>query len=50
MAKKVKGSVAKSQERDEPDMVKAHAENLKAAKVKATLIETRRAQLPPNER
>ncbi|HEV2576541.1 MAG TPA: hypothetical protein VGU25_04965 [Acidobacteriaceae bacterium] len=50
MAKKVKGAEAKSQERDEPDMVKAHAENLKAANVKGAQIETRRAQLPPNKR
>jgi hypothetical protein len=50
MAKKVKGSLAKTLERDEPDMVKALAENLKAANVKAAQIETRRAQLPPNKR
>jgi len=50
MAKKVKGSVAKSQERDEPDMVRAHAENLKAANVKGAQIETRRSQLPPAKR
>jgi hypothetical protein len=50
MSKKVKGNEAKTQERDEPEMVKANAENLKAANVKAAQIETRRAQLPPNKR
>jgi hypothetical protein len=49
-AKKMSGAGAKGMERDEPDRVKAHAENLKAANVKGAQIETRRAQLPPNKR
>jgi hypothetical protein len=49
-AKKISGAVAKEMERDEHDMVKAHAENLKAANVKGEQIETRRAQLPPRKR
>ena len=48
--KKMTGTAAKKMERDEPDMVKAHAENLKAANVTGAQIETRRAQLPPNKR
>jgi len=50
MAKKVKGSLAKTLERDEQDMVKARAENLKALNVKAEREELRREQLPPRKR
>lgn len=48
--KTLHGAAAKSMERDEPLKVKANAENMKAANVKAATIETRRAQLPPNKR
>ncbi|HEY4009355.1 MAG TPA: hypothetical protein VGM11_04325 [Acidobacteriaceae bacterium] len=48
--KRLSGAAAKNMERDEPLKVKADAENRKAANVKASTIETRRAQLPPNKR
>ena len=48
--KKIPGAVAKSIERDERDMVKARAENLKALNVKAEREELRREMLPPRKR